>query len=222
MDNDQVYLPGQVEPSPSADKEIIYVLSNPAMPGLVKIGRTSQADVTLRMNQLYTTGVPVPFECVYAVEVECLSNVETALHTAFAPSRINPSREFFQIESEQAVAIMRILGGTDVTPQLNAELSANISQAEKESGKKIRRPRMDFVEMGLATGDVLTYKDGEATVTVVDNRTVRLNDADMSLTAATRELMGISHSVQPAPYWFCNGKSIKQLYEETYPFDAEG
>lgn len=42
--------------------EIVYVLTNPSMPGLVKIGKTTQKEVSERMTQLYTTGVPTPFE----------------------------------------------------------------------------------------------------------------------------------------------------------------
>jgi hypothetical protein len=210
-------------PASAVGKEIIYVLKNPAMPGLVKIGRTSQSHVTARMNQLYTTGVPVPFECVYAVEVDSKHNVEVALHTAFGPNRINPGREFFQIESEQAVAIMKVLDGTDVTPQINAELNANVSQAEKESGKRIKkRPNMDFFEMGLSPGEKLIFKEGEPAVEVVDNKKIRLNDAVMSLTAATREVLGISHSVQPAPYWYIGDRLLRDVYNETYPLDDEG
>ncbi len=45
---------------------VVYVLTNPAMPGLTKIGQTTQEDIAARMSQLYSTGVPVPFECRYA------------------------------------------------------------------------------------------------------------------------------------------------------------
>ncbi len=41
------------------NNEIVYVLTNPAMPGLVKIGKTNQKDIEERMKQLYTTGVPL-------------------------------------------------------------------------------------------------------------------------------------------------------------------
>ena len=49
---------------------IVYVLSNPAMPGLVKIGRTSRDRLQSRMDELHGTGVPLPFCCECAVEVE--------------------------------------------------------------------------------------------------------------------------------------------------------
>ena len=45
---------------------IVYVLTNPAMPGIVKIGMTEREDVQRRMTELYSTGVPLPFECVIA------------------------------------------------------------------------------------------------------------------------------------------------------------
>ena len=44
---------------------IVYVLTNPAIPGMVKIGKTSRG-MNARLNELYSTGVPLPFECAYA------------------------------------------------------------------------------------------------------------------------------------------------------------
>ena len=45
---------------------IVYLLTNPVMPGLVKIGMTTQKEIEQRMKELYTTGVPLPFECQFA------------------------------------------------------------------------------------------------------------------------------------------------------------
>ena len=49
---------------------IVYALTNPAMPGIVKIGMTDRDDVKRRMSDLYTTGVPLPFECAVAWEID--------------------------------------------------------------------------------------------------------------------------------------------------------
>jgi hypothetical protein len=49
--------------------QVVCVLTNPGMPGFVKIGKTAQQDVDMRMKQLYTTGVPFPFDCVFACKV---------------------------------------------------------------------------------------------------------------------------------------------------------
>ena len=82
---------------------IVYTLTNQAMPGLVKIGMTDRDDVRRRMSDLYTTRVPMPFECVAAREIDYqdAQRVESALHTVFGPNRVNASREFFQIDPEQ-------------------------------------------------------------------------------------------------------------------------
>ena len=53
---------------------IVYVLTNPAMPKLVKIGKTGRG-VETRLNDLYTTGVPLPFEYAYAARVEDMDKV---------------------------------------------------------------------------------------------------------------------------------------------------
>ncbi len=85
---------------------IIYILSNPAIPNLIKIGMTTREDIKSRMAELYTTGVPLPYECIYAAKVPNIDAVEKALHIAFGPNRINPKREFFEIDSMQAIAII--------------------------------------------------------------------------------------------------------------------
>jgi hypothetical protein len=48
---------------------IVYILTNPVMPGLVKIGQTTN-EISNRLNDLNTTGVPLPFECKFACEVD--------------------------------------------------------------------------------------------------------------------------------------------------------
>lgn len=68
---------------------IVYVITNPSMPGLVKIGKTLQDDASIRLAQLYSTGVPFPFKLEFACRVLDPDAVEQALHTAFAPQRVN-------------------------------------------------------------------------------------------------------------------------------------
>ncbi|WP_227990700.1 GIY-YIG nuclease family protein [Flavisolibacter ginsenosidimutans] len=63
---------------------IVYILTNPAIPNMIKIGMTTHEDVKLRMAQIYTTGVPLPFECVYAAKVLNYEKVEKALYCLWA------------------------------------------------------------------------------------------------------------------------------------------
>ena len=98
---------------------IVYALTNPAMPGIVKIGMTDRDDVKRRMSDLYTTGVPLPFECAVAWEIDGREalEIENALHTAFGPNRVNSSREFFELDPEQVQVLLRVMPGRDVTPK---------------------------------------------------------------------------------------------------------
>ena len=85
-------------------KEIIYILINEAMPGYVKIGKTSTS-LEQRVRELSgSTSVPLPFTCFYACTVKDASFVERQLHDAFDNNRINPHREFFQISPERVVS----------------------------------------------------------------------------------------------------------------------
>ena len=203
----------------SSKKEIVYVLTNEAMPNLVKIGKTTRSDVKTRMNELYSSGVPFQFECVYAVEVDDCSTVEKALHVAFNPSRVNPKREFFSIDPEQAIAILKLLKTKDVTPMVNEDLNANVSSTEIEAVKqaKKKRPSINYMEMGLEKGTVLKFINDESIEVVVESeRKVIYNGEAISLTRVTKELLESEYDVQPTRYWVVDGKNLRDIWKETY------
>ena len=197
--------------------QIVYVLTNPAMPGFVKIGKTFIEDVSVRLQQLYTTGVPFPFDLAYACKVPNADEVERALHRAFAPNRANPKREFFNIEADQAIAILKLLHVEDATAEIVAMPTA-IPKEEVDAATtyKKRRPPLNFAEMGIAVGSILHMVDSDATVTVCANRRVMLDGEETSLTAATTKLLGLEYQIQPTPHWTYEGKLLTEIYNETY------
>ena len=119
---------------------IVYVLTNPIMPGIVKIGMTDRPDVQSRMSELYTTAVPLPFECPIAWEIEDKEavEIERALHLAFGPNRINSSREFFEMEPEQVEVLLRVMPGRDVTPQA-VDQSISLDPNDRDASSKFKR-----------------------------------------------------------------------------------
>lgn len=201
--------------------QIVYVLTNPAMPGLVKIGKTLAEDADARLAQLYTTGVPFPFEIAFACKVPNAAEVEKALHRAFAPDLVNLRREFFSIEPDQAIAILKLLHVEDATAEVSDKPSI-VPVEDVEAGKqyKARRPSLNFKEMGIPEGAVLAFVDGDATVAVTGERRVTLGGQEMSLTAATRQLLDVDYNVAPGPYWTYQGKLLRHIYDETYGQDA--
>lgn len=179
---------------------------------------TSQEDVKFRMAQLYTTGVPLPFECVYAARVSSYERVEKALHIAFGPDRLNPKREFFEIEPVQAIAIIKLMEIEDVTPmvRLEKEQVDNVDIEAGEAYSRKKRPRFNFEEMGIPIGSELVSIPNGEIVTVLDGRLVNFRGQPTSLTNATREVLGNSYQVAPGPYWTFNGRKLKDIYNETY------
>jgi hypothetical protein len=204
---------------------IVYLLTNPCMPGLVKIGMTTQEDIDKRMKELYTTGVPVPFECQFACKVnnkDC-AKIEKALHTAFDPQRINKNREFFRINVEQAKAILELFHHTDVTEDVSEEIKNDLTDEDKaaSSNAKSKRPPLNFYEMGLKKGDVLVWKDDHSiSVVITSDRKVSYNGEEVSLSALSAQLKGykVKH-IQPTPHWLFNDKLLSDIYDETYPFE---
>ena len=82
-----------------------------------------------------------------------------------------------------------------------------------------RRPNLNFLEMGLRVGDVLTF-DGPApgagtTVTVAGGRTVIFEGRETSLTPVTRALVG-RHPGTVQSYWSAAGRPLAEIYLETY------
>ncbi|MGL4389234.1 MAG: GIY-YIG nuclease family protein [Brevinema sp.] len=81
---------------------IIYILTNPAMPGFIKIGMTQREDIKQRMKELYSTGVPFPFDLHYAMKIDDVKITESLLHQIFSVHRENMEREFFKMDPERA------------------------------------------------------------------------------------------------------------------------
>ena len=204
---------------------IVYLLTNPVMPGLVKIGMTAQEDIDKRMKELYTTGVPVPFECQFACRVkktDCVK-IEKALHTAFEPQRINANREFFRINVNQAKAILELFHHTDVTEEVTDEIQNDLTDDDKAASAKAQphRPALNFYEMGMQKGDVLVWKDDPSvSVTVLSDRKVSYNGEETSISALSAQLKCYkSRHIAPGAHWLFNDKLLSEIYDETYPFE---
>ena len=185
---------------------------------MIKIGMTNKEDVKMRMAQLYTTGIPLPFECVYAAKVNTFEKVEKALHTAFGPDRVNPRREFFEIEPVQAIAIIKLMEIEDVTPKVANE-KEEVDEVDREAGEEYarkKRPRFSFSEMNIPIGSELVSVANGEIVRVMTDRTVNFRGDETSLTNATRVILKNGYHVAPGPYWTYNGRKLRDIYNETY------
>ena len=200
------------------EEGIVYVLINPAMPGLVKIGITTRSQVHIRMSELYTTGVPLPFECSFAGKVKDVKAIETALHIGFEKNRINQSREFFSVEDYSVIEILKLLIFEDVTPEFIKELE-NVDIGSKNASKEFKRTKranFNFQTMGIDIGTILTNSIGTKTCIVENDKQVRYEDEVMSFTAATKKMLNADYDVAPTSMWYFEGKKLRDIYNDIY------
>ena len=90
----------------------IYVLSNPGMTGVVKIGRTD--DLEQRLKSLFNTSTPAPFKLEYSICCTNTSYIEKEIHRALIEYKFD-SREFFKISVRDAIRTVK----TVISLQIN-------------------------------------------------------------------------------------------------------
>lgn len=165
--------------------EIIYVLTNEAMDGLVKIGRTS-LNIEQFIKELDNDSTPLPFQCFYAGEVRNSVYVEKHLHNFFSDKRVRDNRDFFRVDPNQARSAIMLANPKDVTPRNDVVVDASDVQAlQKASAVQDRRSRLKFSELNIPVGATLVFdKDESITCTVVSNGKVYFNDQIMSSSEA--------------------------------------
>ena len=162
---------------------VVYVLTNPAMPGYVKIGHTSQP-IEKRIRSLGGTNLPRPFECAAAWEFKDARAVERALHDAFADQRGDMLREFFTVEPARVVAILKQFGRRDVTPKRADD------EAVETSPLKKRRPFRFSMVPEIEPGEDLRFAlDEGITCTVVNDRLVNFGGEEITLSAAAKRVL---------------------------------
>lgn len=101
----------------------VYALSNPSMPGLVKIGVSSNVEER-RARLSSSTSVPTPFELVGFIEVDDGYNIEMRIHSVF--DQWCAGKEFFRVNVETVLALFALLETVEVARSLEVnEKQAN-------------------------------------------------------------------------------------------------
>jgi len=195
--------------------EIIYVLINEAMPGYVKIGRTT--DLEQRIRSLDTTSVPLPFECFYACTVKDSGFAEKQLHDAFLDARVRSSREFFEISPERVVSALKLAEIENVTPNKDFVETKEDQQALNQA--RTKRAIFNFKMVDIPVGAELIFsRDENIKARVVDNRSINLDGEITSLSNSAQKILGYNYGIQGTAYWTFEGESLderRKRFEET-------
>ena len=150
--------------------EVIYILSNPTMPGIIKIGHTSNLEE--RVKRLSSpSGVPVPFKVYYACTVEDCKKVEKGIHDGFGDHRINPKREFFRVNPERVLAILKLVEIDDKTP--GEDIVEGQEDRQALTKERSRKSNFKFSTVDIRPGVTLSFvRDEEIQVKVIDDKNV--------------------------------------------------
>jgi len=122
----------------------VYVIGNRSMPGLWKIGFTEKTPEK-RAEELNHTGIPIPYEVIYKIEIEGPRDIEQKAHRFLAPKR--EGKEWFRCRVEEAIVAIKVVAAEAVI------ISEAFPQAEREKIEalhKIEQQRYQAEQTKLA------------------------------------------------------------------------
>lgn len=185
--------------------EIIYILTNEAMPDYIKIGKTN--NIIRRIQDLDWTNIPLPFKCYYAAKVKDSAFAERQIHSVFADNRVRSNREFFKVNPERIVAAIKLVEIEDITPRQDVEGYAEV----KEELEKIYTKRFNFGAVKISIGSELVFsRDEKIKAKVVSNGNIEINGEIKSLSRAAQDLLGYSYGVAGPLYWMYEGETLDE------------
>ena len=193
--------------------EFVYILTNPTIPDLVKIGRTKNLEERLKSLSSHS-GVPVPFQCFYCCEVTDGSEVEKRLHFGLGDHRVNPKREFFRINPERVKVLLEGWSIRDVTP--TSDLVDSQEEQDSLNREISRRPVFTFQMVDIPIGSELTFLKDESKVSIVSgDREIEFEGQKYSLTQVTMELLNKEFgknwkSVRGPDYWIFENETLTE------------
>lgn len=113
----------------------VYVLSNPAMPGVYKIGMTTRSPMARAVELSKWTGVPADFRVEYYGEFPRPRDIEQEAHSCFDYQRVSFGREFF---SEHLGAIVeRIASMGPITSWESADAAHAVYRFVREHNEAL-------------------------------------------------------------------------------------
>ncbi len=207
------------------DPGYVYILTNPSFrEDWVKIGKSSRP-VDVRSKELDNTAVPLPFEIYATMKTVKFNEVEKVVHKTIdrlTDLRIRQNREFFNIEPQRALDILRDLATTiDDAEVLLYENNEPIREKEKkiEERHEERRARFKFSMCGIKIGELVTFDPTGLVVKVASDDSVEYEGRIYKLSPFVGTFMpedrrNKSGAYQGAKYFSYNGKILDNIRSE--------
>lgn len=94
----------------NANSGWLYIISNKALPGIIKLGCTRRLDPFIRIRELSSASLPYPFICHGLVFSDNVFILENNIHKFFDAERTNKDnfhKEFFNITPKEAIDVLK-------------------------------------------------------------------------------------------------------------------
>lgn len=192
-------------------KGYIYIMTNPCLQGMVKIGYAT--DVEERRKQLSTTALPYEYE-IYATYETSGKLEDKKLHKLIdnlnPDLRVSKNREFFVMGPQDAYELLEAIA----TISGSQDKLKKIKVATPTLQQKAKRPPVNFSKCNIPMGAELVFvDDANIKVTVVNDRKVMYNNELTSLSAIAKMVKG--YPVAGPMCFTYNGKLVSDIAEET-------
>lgn len=195
-------------------KGYIYIMTNPCLKDMVKIGYAT--NVEERRKQLSTTALPYEYE-IYATYETSGKLEDKKLHKLIdnlnPDLRVSKNREFFVMSAEEAYDLLEAIA-TISGSQDKLKREKNIADNLNTESKK-KKPAVNFAKCNIPIGAELVFiEDPNVRVIVESERKVSYNDEITSLSAVAGRIKGVKAIAGPS-YFTYKGKLVCDIAKET-------
>lgn len=203
----------------------VYVLSNPCMPGIYKVGMTTTSPEVRARELSSATGVPAPFKIEAAFYTHSPLESEKEVHEVLSEWRVNDSREFFELslgeiihacsqsceaqvgESVESIAVYNDFITFETLGKLNVnslfdDIGISVFGDKLAAAERLIRIGADTVlNIRKKHGVVIAMHDSNAyAIEPADEQELRKHREEYESLRAERESHGIYGPTQPVEF----------------------
>ena len=218
------------------NKDVLYVLKNPAMPNYLKVGVTGRSRLRKRVKELSKgTGVPEPFRCMFAVQAKTqgATKLEGEIQEELFEYKAS-NKEFYKKIGLKRIKEMvteklsdglsdgkdKIIVDKDEETDVEDEThTSDRSSAGPTRSKKVKTRFTGFSELDIPPGTELTLKGDPSIICEVSkkdprNKKVRYQGLEMSLSKATALARKSRTGPPGTKCWEYKGRTIRQIMDK--------
>lgn len=208
---------------------VIYILTNPSFPELVKIGYADNLEKRLRQLNRSET-VPFAFRAYATYDVDhrltdkqlhnLIDNLNPDLRSVETFNGKKRTKEFFAMSPEEAYGILEAIAKISGTmKRLHRVAPTGVAlQEDKEAAeitREARRGRFKFSMVNIPVGATITFLGDETiTATVVDDHHIKIGNQTTSLSRSAQDIKGFRTPVQGTIWWKYKGKLLNDIRTE--------